>query len=143
MVGRRKVVGGSVLAGLAASMALPEHVDAKLERDDDITVARAIDQLREMLERQSEGCRLGACVVVDSVRLQQKTFLRANQKFPNYIDVGVDAWCELYDWHVKNRQTITTTRLADGRYGLDFMFTTIVLSPEQTANFVGWGYDAR
>jgi hypothetical protein len=137
MVGRRKVVGGGVLAGLAASMTLPEQPAKASERDDDITVARAVDHLREILERQSEGCRLGACAVVDSVRLQQKTFIKANHKFPDYIDVGVDAWCELYDWHVKNRQTITTARLPDGRYGLDFMFTTIVLRPEQTASFDG------
>lgn len=47
------------------------------------------------------------------------------------------------DWHVKKRQPINTTRLPEGRYGLVFMFTTVVLRPEQTANFIGWGYDTR
>ena len=70
-------------------------------------------------------------------------FLKSNQKFPDYIDAGVDAWCELYDWHVKNRQPINATRLPDGRYGLAFLFTTVVLRIEQSANFIGWGYDAR
>src|SRR5437870_13587780 len=92
---------------------------------------------------RADSCRLGACGAADAVRAQQKRFLKTNQKFPDYIDAGVDAWCELYDWHVKNRQAINATRLPDGRYGLAFLFTTVVLRIEQSANFIGWGYDAR
>jgi hypothetical protein len=143
MVSRRELVGGGVLAGLAG-MVPQTKAAPTTERDDDGTmVARAIDDLRESLERESEACRLGLCGVIDAVRSQQKIFLKANHKFPDYIDAGVDAWCELYDWHVKNRQAINTSRLPDGRYGLTFMFTIIVLRPEQAANYIGWGYDAR
>jgi hypothetical protein len=75
--------------------------------------------------------------------MQQNVFLRANQKFPEFIDAGVEAWQAVYDWHVKHRQPIATTRLPDGRYGIAFMFTTIVLRYENTSNFIGLGYDAR
>jgi hypothetical protein len=74
---------------------------------------------------------------------QQNVFLRANAKFPDYIDAGFEAWQAVYDWHVKNQQPINTTRLPDGRYGIAFMFTTIVLRYENTPNFIGFGYDAR
>lgn len=77
------------------------------------------------------------------VRLQQKTFMKANRKYPEYIDAGIEAWEAVYDWHVKNRQEIRTSRLPDGRYGLLFMFTTVVLREDQVPGFVGWGYDAR
>ena len=143
MVGRREVVGGGMLAGLAA-IAAPEQAGANAQdKDDNTAIVRAIDNLRQVLERQADSCRLGACGAADAVRAQQKTFLKSNQKFPDYIDAGVDAWCELYDWHVKNRQPITATRLPDGRYGLAFLFTTVVLRTEQSGNFVGWGYDVR
>ena len=141
MVGRRELVGGGALAGLAA-MVSPEQ-QGTTEKDDNAAIVRAIDRLREVLARPAESCTLGTCGTVDAVRAQQKTFLKANQKFPDYIDAGIDAWWELYDWHVKNRQPINTSRLPDGRYGLAFMFTTVVLRPDQAANFIGWGYDAR
>jgi hypothetical protein len=141
MVGRREVVGGGMLAGLA-SVVSPQERGTK-EADDSAAVVRAIDRLREVLERPAGSCTLGTCGTADSVRAQQKTFLKANQKFPDYLDAGIDAWCELYDWHVRNRQPINTSRLPDGRYGLTFMFTTVVLRPDQAGNFIGWGYDAR
>jgi hypothetical protein len=138
-------VGGGVLAGLASIVSAEDAgaIDGQQRDDNNTAVVRAIDSLREVLEQQAGSCRLGACGTVDYIRGQQKTFLKANQKFPDYIDTGIDAWCDVYDWHVKNRQPINTVRLPDGRYGLIFMFTTIVLRPEQPPNFIGWGYDGR
>jgi hypothetical protein len=34
-------------------------------------------------------------------------------------------------------------RTAEGRYALHVMETTLVLRPEQTENYVGFGFDAR
>ena len=83
MVGRREVVGGGMLAGLAA-MAAPEQAGANAQdKDDNTAIVRAIDNLRQVLERQADGCRLGACGAADAVRAQQKTFLKSNQKFPD------------------------------------------------------------
>ena len=96
-----------------------------------------------MIEQQAGGCALGPCGTIANIRNQQKTFLKANRKYPDYIDAGVDAWEDVYDWHVKNRQEVRATRLPEGRYGILFMFTTIVLREDQTPSFVGWGYDAR
>ena len=33
-------------------------------------------------------------------------------------------------------------RTADGRYAMVFMFTTLLLRPEQATDFVGYGFDA-
>jgi len=43
----------------------------------------------------------------------------------------------------RRKMPIVTTRLADGRHGIAFMFTTVVLRPENTPNLLGLGYDAR
>lgn len=142
MVGRRDLVGGSVLAGLAG-LARPDSIAAEQNDRAVEEIARAIDKLRETLERQAESCVLGPCGTIAQIRIQQKTFLKANHKFPDFIDAGVDSWFDLYDWHIKNSQPLTPTRMADGRYALGFMFTQIVLRPEQSANYISFGYDAR
>jgi hypothetical protein len=143
MFARRDVMGGGLLTGLGALMIPKSAVAAEeQERGDQRIVAEAIDKLRHEVIKAQE-CTLGSCATVASIRAQQNVFLRANQKFPDFIDAGVEAWQAVYDWHVKNRQPITTTRLPDGRYGIAFMFTTIVLRYENTPNFIGLGYDAR
>jgi hypothetical protein len=142
MVARRDVVGRGLLAGLAALVLPKPAAAAGQDRGDQQQVVQAIDRLRgEMVKAQE--CTLGPCDVVSTIRMQQNVFLRANQKFPEFIDAGVEAWQAVYDWHVKHRQPIATTRLPDGRYGIAFMFTTIVLRYENTSNFIGLGYDAR
>lgn len=145
MVARREIVGGTLLTGLAALL-LPKPAAAAPEQrgsESDKEIAKAIDHLRGTLEQQANACNLGACGTISQIRQQQKTFMKANRKFPDYIDAGVDAWEAVYDWHVKNRQPVNTTRLPDGRYGIAFMFTTVILREDQVPSFVGWGYDAR
>jgi hypothetical protein len=141
MVRRRDVVGGGLLTGLVALM-LPRSAAAEEQERGDDNIAEAIDKLRAEFVKAQE-CTLGPCATVAHIRSQQHVFLRANQKFPDFIDAGAEAWQAVYDWHVKNQQPITTTRLPDGRYGIAFMFTTIVLRYENTPNFIGLGYDAR
>src|SRR2546430_8962823 len=50
--------------------------------------------------------------------------LKANQKFPDYMDVGIDVWEHMHDWHVRTRQPLTIVRTNDGRYGMLFGVTT-------------------
>jgi hypothetical protein len=144
MVRRRDVMGGGLLTGLVAVMMPKGAAAAEQERGErgDQAIADAIDKLRTEVVKAQE-CTLGPCATVAHIRMQQNVFLRANQKFPDFIDAGVEAWQAVYDWHVKNHQPIATTRLPDGRYGIAFMFTTIVLRYENTPNFIGLGYDAR
>jgi hypothetical protein len=139
---RREIVGGSLLASLAAMVA-PDGAEGMEQRSSDSEIARAIDELRATIERQGSSCALGACTTISTIRTQQRTFIKANRKYPDFIDVGPDAWEAVYDWHVKHRQQLNATRMPDGRYGILFMFTTVVLREDQVPSFVGWGYDAR
>ncbi len=141
MVRRRDVMGGSLLAGFLALL-LPKPAAALEQERGDAEVAEAINKLREQLVKAQE-CTVGPCAAIAAIRMQQNVFIKANQKFRDYIDAGIEAWEAVYDWHVNNRQPITTTRLPDGRYGIAFMFTTIVLRSENTPNFISFGYDAR
>ena len=146
MVERRELMTGGVAAGLgallgAASPVPAEGSSAQAPQANDAVVARAIDALRTSLERQQVSTELGPSTEITQIRRQQRTFLLANQKYPDFIDVGIDVWERVYDWHVKYRQPIVATRTVEGRYGLTFMFTTLLLRVEQTPGYVSFGYD--
>ena len=101
-------------------------------------VARAVDQLKEVVQRaQSVSPELAR------IREQQRVFLRANHKFPDFMDVGINVWESVYDWHVRHQQPLAIGRTAEGRYVMTVMFTTLILRPEQDVHHVGFGFDAR
>jgi hypothetical protein len=142
MVERRDVIGGGLAAGLAALLGDAAAQGAQttqrtVQTDDDAMTAKAVDALRVMIEHRHESQD------IRQIRSQQRTFLKANQKFPDFIDVGIDVWERLHDWHVKNRQPLTVVRTNDGLYSMPFMATTLLLRPEQTAGYISWGYDVR
>jgi len=141
MVERRDVIGGGLAAGLAAAFGGGDAA-AQTRRDAsdataEMRVADAIDKLRESIEHQHESAE------VSQIRAQQRTFLKANQKFPDYMDVGIDVWERMHDWHVRNRQPLTIVRSNDGRYGMVFGVTTLLLMPQQVGSYISWGYDNR
>ena len=140
MVERRGVIGGGLAAGLGAlfgSEAAPgaQTVQRAVPTDGDAETAKAVETLRVMLEHRHESQD------IMQIRSQQRTFLKTNQKFPDFIDVGIDVWERLHDWHIKNRQPLTVLRTNDGHYGMPFMATTLLLRTEQTAGYISWGYD--
>jgi hypothetical protein len=77
------------------------------------------------------------------IRDQQHTFLKANQKFPGFIEVGLGVWEGVVDWHVRHQRPLSVSRSAEGRYIMAMGFTTLILRPELSDNYVGPGMDAR
>ena len=139
MVERRDVIGGGLIAGLTAAFA-PAEQQARRDPAGDVAeqkVADAIDKLRDAIDRRHESAE------VAQIRAQQRTFLKANQKFPDYMDVGIDVWERMHDWHVRTSQPLNIIRTNDGRYGMVFGVTTLLLMPQQVGNYISWGYDNR
>jgi len=140
MVERRDVIGGGLVAGLAAEFGAPAEAQARRDLVDDaadMRVADAIDKLRDAVERQYQSAE------VAQIRIQQRTFLKANQKFPDYMDIGIDVWERMHDWHVRTSQPVNIVRTNDGRYGMVFGVTTLLLMPQQVGSYISWGYDNR
>ena len=79
----------------------------------------------------------------DKIRDAMTLFLRSSQKYPDFLDVGYLVFHAMYDWHIRNRVPLTVGRSADGRYGLVFMFTRLVLRPDAVPDFIGLPYDQR
>jgi hypothetical protein len=50
-------------------------------------------------------------------------------------------WEALYDWHVRYQQPLNVQRTADGRYVMAFMFTTLILRPDQAPDYIGPPFD--
>jgi hypothetical protein len=142
MLTRRELITGGVAGsvvpiGHAASV---EGVQSRAEVDAMRDIANEISAVDETL---SQGMLSNAVVfgLTGKVRAQMETFFRTTQKFPDFIDIGYNVFMDVYDWHVKNRQQLVVTRGPDGRYWLQFMFTTLIMRGEHDAGYIGIPYD--
>jgi hypothetical protein len=151
MVHRRAVITGTVLGG--ALSALTESVEAvgpqsaaqdRLVQDRQVQdrlldeIAKAVRSVRDEIERQHTFGEIAA------VREPLRTFLRANGKFPDFIEVGSDVWQQVYDWHVRFQQPIALGRTAaEGRYTILLLATNIVMRPDMAPGFIGVPFDNR
>ena len=140
MIERRAVMGGTVLAGLT-TLLTPKAGEAA-PTDDLSQVSGAVEALRKTVEEQFDAIYTSKWRGVSRIRQQQHTWMRATQKFPDFIEIGMDVWDNVYDWHVTHQQPVSMTRTADGHYAMVFMFTTLLLRPDQAPDFVGFAFDA-
>ena len=142
MVHRRAVITGSVLGGALSALTGPAEAagaQAAAQVSDRLVedIAKAVRSVRDEIERQYTFWEIAA------VRDQLRTFLRANGKFPDFIEVGSDVWQQVYDWHVRFQQPIALGRTAEGRYTILLLATSVVMRPDMAAGFIGVGYDNR
>lgn len=134
---RRHVMAG----GLAAGVAGLAGGTAAAAQETDPRVVAELGRLGSILDSYVDLARPGPLVGVALVRQQQRTFLRANHKYPDYLDVGSDIWESVYFWHVRHQQPLQLARLGDGRYTLVFMFTTLIMRADIEPGYVGLGFD--
>ena len=145
MVHRRAVITGTALGGaLSALTGSVEAAGAQSSAQERLIndrlieeIARAVRSVREEIERQYTFWEIAA------VRDPMRTFLRANGKFPDYIEVGSDVWQQVYDWHVRFQQPLTLGRSPEGRYTILLLATSVVMRPDMAAGFIGVPYDNR
>ena len=123
-------------ADVAAGSALAQEADREGQRE----IKRSIDAVEATLERALLTNSV-AHGVVSKLRANMETFFRGNSKFPDFTDIGISVFWDLYDWHIKNRQQLVVSRGTDGRYYMQFMFTTMLLRHEVEPNYIGIPYD--
>jgi hypothetical protein len=131
---RRELLSGGLMAGIGPALGLQRGTP----QPDAEGISTAIADLRETIDR-----RLQVSPELARIREQQRIFLRANQKFPDYIEIGIGVWESVYDWHVRHQIPVNVTRTPEGRYAMVVMLTSLVLRPEQPETFVGFGFDLR
>lgn len=126
---------GEGRGGAAAAAQSAEAISAEALRG----ILLELREVREALDLtlRQNSLAIGA---VAPIRRAFDLFLRANMKYPDHCEIGHSVFTELYDWHVKHRQPIEVQRV-EGRTAIRFMFTWMLLRPEQDPNFVGIPYD--
>ena len=133
MIARRDVISGGLVGSLIGGGGGQAATDrAALEE-----IASSVRDLRRSFESQQDFHEIGL------VRARVTEYLRAQMKFPDFLDIGTDLWWTVYDWHVRNVQPIVLNRDVQGRYTMQFLATTLVLRPDLVPNYLGTPYDSR
>lgn len=138
VVDRRSLLNGTLFSGLAALTPAQQSRSSSQDNGDDLAVAKALNDLTTTVQRAVQ-----TSPELARIRDQQHTFLKANQKFPDFIEVGLSVWEGVVDWHVRHQQSFSMSRSAEGRYIMAIGFTTLILRPDLSDNYVGPGMDAR
>jgi hypothetical protein len=143
MFSRRDLLTASVAGGLAPTPAAALATAPALQeatRDGQREIANSVGQVESAL-RSALMTNTLAFGVVGKLRAQMEQFFKSNTKFPDHIEIGIAVFMDVYDWHVKHQQQLVITRQTDGRYWMQFMFTSLILRPEVDANHIGIPYD--
>jgi hypothetical protein len=136
---RRELLAALVTGGVAGGNLAAAEASAAAQ---DGGEGAALLAIREELRLLRAGCP-ASCPEIDRIRDVQHTHLRAAGKYPDFIEVGTRYWETVFDWLRRQPQPVDATRMADGRYALRFGFTTLVLRPDASADYLGNPTDAR
>lgn len=142
MISRREAMG----AGLFATLTAPAGPETTQSRDDAEAV-RALREIKGELESVSTAVERGligpglSAGSIGRIRERFTTHLRASGKFPDFMEIGITPFYELYDWHVRHNQQIQIVRTSEQRFAIQFMFTQMIVRWEQDMNYMGVPFD--
>ena len=150
MISRREVVTAGVLGALAGSTA-DLSAEARVERakvepgQDDAGIIRALNQIEQELERLNgvvdSTSRVTTGSYLGEIRARFTTHLRSSGKFPEFMEIGIEPFYEVYDWHVRHQQQIQITRISEQRFAIQWMFTQLIMRYEQDPKYLGIPFD--
>jgi len=142
MFTRRQIVTHGTIGAFAAA-AIPAPAEAVPAQDNSDVVAE-LKRFEQIVQRplsdafESNTLAFGQ---VPKLRDLFTSFLKANQKFPDFCDVGMNVFYDIYDWHVKYQQPLQVGRNPDNRLTIHFMFTTLIVKSEMDPNYIGAPFD--
>jgi hypothetical protein len=136
-----------VTTGMFGALATGNASAAEMQGIDEVAALRAgfktiEDQLKDLnraLEQSTHGNSMNFGGV-GSVKNKIQEYAKSSGKFPDYCDIGIGIFHDVYDWHVRNQQQINISRIADQRMAIQFMFTQLVLRWENIETYVGTPY---
>ena len=141
MIDRRQLL---TVGGLLGALAPSEEATASgMGQISDRQASDLVSALKNISSAIGQVAAQQSFDAILPVRARQVDYLKANSKFPDFIDVSADVWMAAYDWHVRLQQPLSLGRDATGRYTLLLGFTALVLRPDVAANFISTPYDSR
>jgi hypothetical protein len=142
MISRREVVTAGVLGtlatgGTAEAAELQQEVTALKEGFKELN-----ENLAELKTAVEQGLRGNSMNfgLLGQVKTVIEKYARTSGKFPDYCDIGISVFYDVYDWHVRNQQQINIQRVTD-RLAIQFMFTQLILRLEAEPGFCGVPFD--
>jgi hypothetical protein len=142
MISRREVVTAGVLGTLATT----GKVDAAELQQEVAALKEGFKELNDNLEELKTAVEQGlrgnsmSFGLLGQVKTVVEKYARTSGKFPDYCDIGISVFYDVYDWHVRNQQQINIQRVAD-RLAIQFMFTQLILRLEADPGFCGVPFD--
>lgn len=143
MVTRRTLLSTGMSMTAMGAEGSERHVQG---RDGDPRLTGVEDALKGVIQElrtMNRGAYTGDFPAGARLREAMVPYLRSQQKYPDFVDVGYDVFHQVYDWHVRNHLEMNMGRSTDGRYGIVFQFTRVMLRTDVTPDFIGVPYDAR
>jgi hypothetical protein len=141
MIDRRQML---TVSGLLSALApAGEEAAYGAGQMSDRSAADVINGLQKIGNALAAVAAQGSFDAILPLRNRQVEYLKANGKFPDFIDVGADVWMSVYDWHVRLQQPLTLGRDSTGRYTMLLGYTALVLRPDVLSNFISTPYDNR
>src|SRR5215471_12637108 len=128
MIDRREVLKlGGLLGGLTGGG--EENAEAAAYGVGDVSDKSAQDIVNALKAITTAVYAVQSFDAINPLRMRQNDHLKATGKFPDFIEIGVDVWSVVYEWHVRMQQPLVLGRDVAGRYTILFGFTQLVLRP--------------
>ena len=147
MLSRREILAGGALGSVrvghakASGEAAPPLAQPNINPEVLEELVEAVKSIESVLRATYLTPSL-AYGPVPTLRKGFDTFLRSTGKFPDFCEVGISVFYDMYDWQIKNRQQVTVTRQPpDNRYTMPYMFTQLILRHEYDATYIGQPFD--
>ena len=138
MISRREVV----TAGMLGTLATGNAGEAAAQSNDAMAVqalsriAANLDEIKASLDAGLRGNTM-SYGNLGVIKGKLETWIRTTGRFPEYWDVGISVFLEIYDWHIRERQPIQISRIAEQRMAIQWLFTQYVLRWENEPNYIG------
>jgi hypothetical protein len=138
MISRREVVTAGMLGTLATGNAgeAAAQSDAQVMQQALNRVVDSLDEIKASLDAGLRGNTM-SYGSLGQIKGKLETWVRTTGKFPEFWDVGISVFLEIYDWHIREKQPIQISRIAEQRMAIQWLFTQYVLRWENDPNYIG------
>ncbi len=144
MLNRRDVLAAGLMGSLATNAAGETNAtgepsmqsgDALVVRDALNRINGTLDEIKDSLDAGLRGNTMsnGSLGVI---KQRLELWVKTTGRFPEFWEVGISVFMEIYDWHIREKQPIQITRVAEQRMAIQWMFTQYVLRWENDQNYI-------
>ena len=143
MISRREVI----TAGMFGSMAVARPVEAEMQSAAETQAIKGLTDALEtkfdaLLNSIDQGLRGNSITFgnLGAVKTKIENYTKTSGRFPEYCDIGLSVFYDVYDWHVRHQQPVNISRVSEQRVAIQFMFTQLVVRPENELTYIGTPY---